>query len=76
MFTALIDRSYLSLRKQLLRNGAVFLFVRDDSYMLLPQQPHRGWSVGRAGLANGMSLPCLRYVERKQGRRSWSPQAL
>ena len=98
MLTLPIDRPYIPLRKQSLRDGSVFLFVRalsqislrkqlrSDGYVFLSvrltahislrKQPHSGWSVGRAGLANEMSLPCLRYVERKQGRRSWSIQSL
>ena len=46
------------------------------SYTSLRKQPHRGWSVGRAGLASEASLPCLRHAKRKQGRRSWSLQSL
>ena len=45
---------------------SIRLSARDE------QQPCRGWSVGRAGLASVAGLPCLQYAERKQGRRSWS----
>ena len=76
MLTLPIDRPYLPLRKQSLRDGSVFLFVRALSQISLRKQPHSGWSVGQARLASEARLPCLRYVERKQGRRSWSIQSL
>ena len=68
--------SHVSLCKQLRRDGSAFLFIRVLSHTSLRKQPHSGWSVGRAGLANEMSLPCLRHTKRKQGRRSWSLQSL
>ena len=75
-FLSVRPSSHISLHKQLRSDGSVFLFVRVSSQRSLHKQPHSGWSVGRAGLANEMSLPCLRHAKRKQGRRSWSLQSL